>query len=76
MGSTRQHRQSHRLAALRAGEPVDVQARDLPAWAWVGVEIRWWTCAAVSPDGGVVVSPRTPEAFDDGARKWLEEQGL
>jgi hypothetical protein len=58
-----------RLAALGCGEPVDIRAADLPAWARVGVVCRWWTRAVVGPDNTVTFRD------DDGSR-WLAENGL
>jgi hypothetical protein len=58
-----------RLAALRAGEPVDIYAGDLPPEARVGVTVRWWTRAVVRPDGTVALR-------DDDGSLWLEENGL
>jgi hypothetical protein len=55
-----------RLAALRAGEPVDVTGGELPPWARVGVKLRWWTRAAVCPDGTVTLRG------DDGGRRLAE----
>jgi hypothetical protein len=58
-----------RLAALRAGEPVEVHASALPPWARVGVTVRWWTRAVVRPDGTVTFR-------DDDGSLWLAENGL
>jgi hypothetical protein len=59
-----------RLAAVRAGEPIDIYAGDLPPWARVvGVKVYSWTRAVVRPDGTVTLKD------DDGSR-WLEENGL
>jgi hypothetical protein len=59
-----------RLAALRAGEPVDVQAGDLPAWARpAGERMHWWRRAIVSADGAV-------EFYDDSGAMFLAEHGL
>lgn len=58
-----------RLAALRAGRPVDVPVSALPRWARPGEELRWWRRATVSPDG-------TAAFYDDDGTAWLAEQGL
>ncbi|OCB14147.1 hypothetical protein A5717_11595 [Mycolicibacterium porcinum] len=60
---------SERLAALRAGEPVNIRAADLPPWARVGVVVRWWTRVVVAPDGTVTYED------DDGSR-WMAENEL
>ncbi|MGV0781464.1 hypothetical protein [Mycolicibacterium sp. XJ775] len=60
---------AERLAALRAGEPVNIRGCDLPPWARVGVVMRWWIRAVVAPDGTVTYGD------DDGSR-WLAEDGL
>jgi hypothetical protein len=43
-----------RLAALRAGEPVDIAASDLPPYARAGMACHWWTRAVVDADGAVM----------------------
>jgi hypothetical protein len=58
-----------RLAALRAGEPVDIAASDLPLYARAGMVCHWWTRAVVSADGAVTFRD------DDGAA-WLAENDL
>jgi hypothetical protein len=50
-----------RLAALRAGESVDIAASDLPLYARAGMVCHWWTRAVVSADGAVTFRD------DDGA---------
>lgn len=57
-----------RLAALRAGRPVNVPVSALPRWARPDGEVRWCDRAVVEPD-----SVRFVE--DDG-RAWLAENGL
>ena len=57
-----------RLAALRAGESVDLPAGDLPRWAIEGVEYHWWVRAIVDPDGSVEF------AHDTG--QWARENGV
>ena len=58
-----------RLAALQAGEPVDMHANDLPPYARAGVVCRWWTRAVVDADGGI-------RFYDDDGSRWLAENGL
>jgi hypothetical protein len=58
-----------RLAALRAGRPVDLPASALPSEARPGVECRWWTRAVVQPDGAIAFN-------DDDASQFLAENGL
>jgi hypothetical protein len=57
------------LAALRAGEPINLAALALPRWARADRgEIHWWHRAIVRPDGGVQF------VEDDG--EWARENGL
>ena len=63
------HGSEARLAALRAGEPVDIAASDLPPHARAGVACHWWTRAVVSADGAV-------QFYDDDGAAWLAENGL
>ena len=58
-----------RLAALQCGEPVDLPASALPAWARVGEKLNWWRRAIVSADGAV-------RFWDDDGSVWLAENGL
>lgn len=58
-----------RMAALRAGRPVDVCAGDLLAWAREGETTHWWGRATVTAAGVVVFY------HDDGSR-WLADNGL
>jgi hypothetical protein len=59
-----------RLAALRAGEPVDVPVSALPRWARAGEDLkRWWRRATVSPHGAVTF-------WDDDGSAWLQENEL
>jgi hypothetical protein len=58
-----------RLAALRAGEPVNIHAHDLPPEARVGLTCHWWTRAVARPDGTVTIR-------DDDGSMWLAENGL
>lgn len=58
-----------RLAALRAGEPVDVNVSDLPPWARERETVHWWRRAIVTADGAL-------EFYDDRGAAWLAEQGL
>ncbi|WP_273734177.1 hypothetical protein [Mycolicibacterium septicum] len=60
---------AERLAALRAGQPVNLRGVDLPPWARVGVAVRWWTRAVVRADGTVTYQ-------DDDGSAWLAESGL
>lgn len=57
-----------RLAALRAGRPVNVPVSALPSWARPVGEVRWWDRAIVEPGSVRFVG-------DDG-RRWIEENGL
>jgi hypothetical protein len=59
-----------RLAAFGAGEPVDVCAGDLPAWARpAGERMHWWRRATVTAFGAVTF-------YDDDGSAWLAENGL
>ena len=58
-----------RLAALRAGEPVDLPLSALPAWARNGDVLHWTRRATVSADGTVAFR-------DDDGSAWLAENGL
>jgi hypothetical protein len=58
-----------RLAALRAGEPVDVAVGDLPPWAREGEAAHWWRRATVTADGSV-------QFHNDDGSAWLAENGL
>jgi hypothetical protein len=58
-----------RLAAVRAGEPVDLPASLLPPEARPGVQCRWWTRAVVSPDGSIAYR-------DDDGSQFLAENEL
>jgi hypothetical protein len=55
--------------AMRAGEPLDVSAGDLPAWARVGEACHWWRRATVTASGEV-------SFYDDDGSIWLAENGL
>lgn len=57
-----------RLAALRAGRPVNVPVSALPSWARPVGEVRWWDRAIVEPGAVRFVG-------DDGSL-WIEENGL
>lgn len=58
-----------RLVALRAGEPADVTAGELPPWARVGEAVHWWRRATVTATGAVTF-------YNDDASRWLAESGL
>lgn len=57
-----------RLAALRAGSPVDSYAGSLPRWARAGVSVTALTYARVDADGTLVLR-------QDG-RQFAAENGL
>lgn len=57
-----------RLAALRAGEPVDVYVGTLPKWAREGVHVAALTYARINADGSVT--------FRRDARQFAVENGL
>ncbi|MDW5610004.1 MULTISPECIES: hypothetical protein [Mycolicibacterium] len=57
-----------RLAALRAGQPVNIRAYDLPPSARVDLDCLW-VRAVVDADGRI-------EFTEETAAVWLAEQGL
>ena len=58
-----------RLAAIAAGQPVDVSVGDLPAWAREGQPMHWWRRATVAVTGAV-------DWYDDDGSRWLADNGL
>ena len=63
------HGSAERLAALQAGEPVDIPAHDLPPYARAGMACHWWTRAVVDADGEI-------RFYDDDGEVWLAENNL
>jgi hypothetical protein len=62
-------RHPQRLAALRAGRPVDICAGNLPQWARVGEETHRWRRARVTAAGAVTF-------YEDDGSAWLEDNRL